>query len=153
MLNFYAEAGIDTFRNCNFLFQPFLGIMTSYNSWQKNIETGDVATNLIVDSKNYTEVLSRLGGRFHLKEYNGVLLGLDLDWACRLSGEYTTRDITFNSVPMAVSGLNLGRSSIEGSLYAAKKVDRFLTLAIDATFRVWSHAVEGACMASATVNW
>lgn len=151
LLTFYAETGRDI-NFSRFLLQPFFGVNISYNAWNNLNEDGDNLLTLSSNSRNYTEVTSKLGLHLYYKTDYGMLLGLDADWACRLTNRYDYRNFMYNK-EFTAYGVNLSRNSFTAGLFASKQINYQWRAYGEGTLRAWSQAIEGSILAGITYSW
>jgi uncharacterized protein with beta-barrel porin domain len=151
----YVEAGKDFLIN-QFLLQPFLGLNVGSYSWKKFNERGNQTTAHYAVNRNYAGVYSRLG--VHLTRLTSCMdftLGLDLDWAYRLTKRNNHRTVAFSDFgnQYTVEGTDIAPSSLEASLYANRQLNKAWMLYLEAGTQVWKNAVNGSLSAGVTYSF
>jgi len=139
---FYAEGGID-FRIDRFLFQPFLGLETSYYHRRSINEHGDICTNLIILQKDYENVCSRLGIHCtYIPDFFQTIIGIDASWQYRFTAAQNHSKARFDDFGnlFYVKGISWDQNSVEGSIFLNTELTDCWEFSAKLSGQLWGNA-------------
>ena len=143
-LTFYTEGGAD-FRIDNFLFQPFLGIETSYYHRYSIREHGRVCTNLTIPQKNYVNVSSRLGVHCTYSiDPCRTTVGLDASWQYRFTTAQNHSKARFDNFGNSfyIKGVSWGKNNLEGSIFLDTALIDYWKFSAKLSGQLWENAAS-----------